>query len=185
MQYVKIPRERIAVLIGEKGSVKRDIERRTNTKINIEDTSVSIDSMDDNSMNELTARNIALAIGRGFRPEIALRLLNEEFTLEILYLRDFANTQRAIKRIKSRVIGENGRAKGTIENLTNTYISIYGKTIAIIGSYDDVPVAKEAITRLIEGYRHASVYRFLEKTRSRRRHSPWNPEEILRQENFA
>lgn len=179
MQYVKIPRERIAVLIGEKGGVKKDIEKRTNTKIEIEDTSVSIDSMNDNSMNELTARGIVLAIGRGFSPEIALRLLNEEFTLEILYLRDFANTQKAIERIKSRVIGEKGRARRTIEDLTNTYISIYGKTIAVIGSYDDAPIAKEAITRLIEGSRHASVYRFLEKTRSHRR-SPWNPEEILK-----
>lgn len=178
MQYVKIPKDRVAVLIGEKGSVKRDIERRTNTEIKIEEASVSIDCLDDNSMNEWIAKDIVLAIGRGFNPEIALRLLNEGFTLEILYLKDFVNTPKAIDRVKGRVIGEKGRSRKVIEDLTEAYISVYGKTIAVIGAYDDVSMAKDAIIRLIEGSRHASVYRFLEKARSRRSPDPRNPSGI-------
>ena len=179
MQYVKIPKDRVAVLIGEKGSVKRDIEERTNTRIKIEDSSVSIECLSDNSMNEWIVKDIVSAIGRGFNPETALRLLNEGFTLEILYLKDYVNTPKAIERIKGRVIGEKGRARRVIEELTDTYISVYGKTIAVIGAYDEVHAAKEAVIRLIDGSRHSSVYRFLEKNKSQHRISPWNPEEGL------
>jgi ribosomal RNA assembly protein len=178
MQYVKIPKERIAVLIGEKGSVKRDIEKRTNTKIEIEDASVSIGSTSEDSIGEWIAKDIVLAIGRGFSPEIARRLLSDEFTLAIIYLRDFAGTPKAMERMKGRVIGEGGRARRVIEDLTDTYVSVYGKTIAIIGSHDDVYLAKDAAVRLIEGARHASVWRFLEKTKSRRRFSPPDTGEI-------
>ncbi len=120
-------------------------------------------------MGEWIGKDIILAIGRGFNPEIALRLLDDEITLEIIKLRDFVNTERAMVTKKGRIIGEKGRTKRRIEDLTGTYLSIYGKSIGIIGSYDDVALAKEAILRLIHGSRHSSVYRFLEKDRRQRR----------------
>jgi ribosomal RNA assembly protein len=172
MQYLKIPKERIPVLIGEKGAVKRDIEKRTRTKIDIEDTSVSIGTSQENYMEELVAANIVLSIGRGFNPETAMMLMQDDYTLEVLSLRDFANTASSADRIKGRIIGANGKARKNLEELTGTYISVYGKTISVIGSYDDVAVSKEAVTMLISGARHASVYRFLEKKKAQRRYEP-------------
>ncbi len=176
MQYLKIPEERIAVLIGERGCIKKDIESRTKTKIAIEDTSVTVESTDGNSMEELIAGNIVLAIGRGFNPEIASKLLHDDYTLEVLHLHDYANTPKSLERIKSRVIGEKGRCRKNIEELTGAYLSIYGKTISIIGSFDDTALAKEAVSMLIDGARHASVYRLLEKNRAEQRDAPWSGE---------
>jgi ribosomal RNA assembly protein len=176
MQYLKIPEERIAVLIGERGCIKKDIEQRTKTKISIEETCVNVESSKGNSMEELIAGNIVLAIGRGFNPEIALKLTQDDYTLEILPLHDYANTPKSQERIKSRVIGEKGRCRKNIEELSGAYLSIYGKTIAIIGSFDDTALAKEAVLLLIDGARHASVYRMLEKTRAARRDIPWSGE---------
>ncbi|MFZ2456639.1 MAG: KH domain-containing protein [Candidatus Altiarchaeia archaeon] len=176
MQYLKIPEERIAVLIGERGCIKKDLEQRTNTKIAIEETSVNVESSKGNSMEELIAGNIVLAIGRGFNPEIAFKLINDDYTLEILHLHDYGSTPKSLERIKSRVIGEKGRCRKNIEELSGAYLSIYGKTIAIIGSFDDTALAKEAILLLIDGARHASVYRMLEKTRAARRDVPWSGE---------
>lgn len=176
MQYLKIPKERIAVLIGEQGSTKQEIEEHTKTKIFIEDTSITVESPEENSLNELIAGNIVLAVGRGFNPEIALKLLNEEYTLEILHLRDYSNTPRSYERIKSRVIGEKGKCRKTIEETSGAFLSVYGKTIAIIGSFDDAALAKEAVLMLIDGARHASVYRMLEKARVERRNAPWSGE---------
>lgn len=166
MQYLKIPRERVAVLIGENGGVKKEIEKRTKTKIQIEETSISVEG---NSMDEWLAKDIVLGIGRGFNPEIAFKLLNDEITLEIINLKDFVNTEKAMVTKKGRIIGEKGRTKRFIENITGAYLSVYGKSIGIIGSYDDVALAKEAVVRLIHGARHSSVYNFLEKSKSQRR----------------
>jgi len=160
MQYLKIPEERIGVLVGENGSEKREIERRTKTKIKIDGCEISIEG---EPMDEWIAKDIVKAIGRGFSPEKALKLLDESYSLEIINLTDFANTEKAIKRKRARIIGENGKTRKTIEEMTNTYVSIYGKTISIIGNYENLEIAKEAIIRLLEGASHTSVYKFLKK----------------------
>ncbi|MBN2250917.1 MAG: RNA-processing protein [Candidatus Altiarchaeota archaeon] len=175
MQYLKIPRERIAVLVGEGGSVKKEMEERTQTRITIEDTAVTIETCGGDYLKEITATNMVHAIGRGFNPETAFTLLKEDYTLEIIHLRDYTNTPKSFERIKSRIIGERGRARKNIEQLSCASIAVYGKTIALIGSFDDVAMAKEAVLKIIKGARHSSVYRFLEKSRVERKMMPWNP----------
>ncbi|MCD6404171.1 MAG: RNA-processing protein, partial [Nanoarchaeota archaeon] len=63
------------------------------------------------------------------------------------------------------VIGRDGKAKEKIEELTDTNICVSGKTVSIIGRYDDAMIAREAVERLLGGAMHATVFRFLEKKR--------------------
>lgn len=156
------------VLIGTKGEVKADLEDRTKTRISIEDTSVTVETLNEDYLSELAATNVVHAIGRGFNPDIAFMLLQEDYVLEVIPLRDYVGSVNAMERVKGRVIGEKGKSRKTIEELSEAYISVYGKTISLIGSYDAVDVAREAVLMLIEGARHATVYRFLEKSRSQR-----------------
>ena len=65
--------------------------------------------------------------------------------------------------LKSRIIGTKGKTKKYIEQYTNTKISIYGKTISIIGKWDKVNIAKKAILMLIEGCSHTTLYKWLEQ----------------------
>jgi ribosomal RNA assembly protein len=164
MQYLKIPKERVAVLIGRGGRVKKGIEKRTNTSITIDEGDVSIEG---ESIDMLRARDIVLAIGRGFSPEIAFRLFKEDNVLEIIPLMDLIHSERELSRKKGRIIGRKGKTRNVIESVTNTNISVYGKSVAIIGRYDNVETAKEAILKLIKGARHSAVYRFLEKSSAR------------------
>ncbi|ODS38492.1 hypothetical protein BEH94_08915 [Candidatus Altiarchaeales archaeon WOR_SM1_SCG] len=178
MNYLKIPGERIAVLIGENGKTKRDIEEKTHTILVIEESVVTIDSEPENSFMELTAKDIVLAVGRGFNPVIAMNLLNENNILEIIQLNNFFHTKKSAARIKGRIIGREGRTKKFIQQITGCYISVYGKTVAIIGRYDDVHLAREAIDMLLSGSKHSSVYKFLERKRheqmeDRRRAMAW------------
>ncbi len=164
LEEIKIPKERIAVLIGEKGETKRKIQRLTNTKIQInsKEGDVSIESED--SLNVLIVKNIIKCIGRGFNPEIALELLKENFTMDIINILDFAGKSRnSEERLRSRIIGTRGKAKRTFENMTNTNISVYGKTITIIGIQEDVYLAKRGIEIILNGAPHSHAYRWIEK----------------------
>ena len=165
--YVKIPKARIGVLIGKKGRVKREIERLTQTKleVNSEGGQVKITLREDaiDPLGLLKAKAIVQAIGRGFNPEKAMRLIEDDTVMEIINIEDFASTKNSLIRLKGRIIGENGRARRIIEEATGADISIYGHTVAIIGTVDEVYAAKQAILMLLKGAQHGTVYKFLRR----------------------
>jgi ribosomal RNA assembly protein len=68
-------------------------------------------------------------------------------------------------RLKGRVIGESGKSRKTIEDLSDTQISVYGKTIGIIGEAENTNMAKKAIDMLLTGAPHSTVFRILERWR--------------------
>lgn len=163
-EEIKIPKERIAVLIGEKGSTKRKIQNKTKTKITVssKDGDVTIDGED--SLNVFTTSKIIKAIGRGFNPEIAIKLLQESYEFDLINLKDFTrDTKGDEERVKARLIGTRGRARRTLERETNTYICIYGKTVAIIGKVEDMYLARRAVERLLQGAPHSNVYQWISK----------------------
>jgi len=156
---IKIPEARIGILIGERGTVKRRIERELGVRITIGEE-ITIEGED--ALSVMTAENIIKAVGRGFAPETAFRLLDENVMLYILPL---PKNERELKRIKSRIIGAGGRARANLERLSGTNIRVYGRTAAIIGEYEAADAVREAIEKLIGGFSHAAVYELLEKKR--------------------
>jgi ribosomal RNA assembly protein len=110
------------------------------------------------------ARDIVIAIARGFSPKKSFRLLDEDEAMEVMDLTDFVGrSENALKRIRGRIIGENGKTRRSIEELTGVNLSVYGRTVSIIGEYDQLSVAKEAIMLFIRGAQHGTVYRFLHR----------------------
>ena len=168
-EFVRIPKERIAVLIGRKGKTKREIEERTGTKIEVDSETgeVFITSTKETKdpLAVWKARDVVLAIGRGFSPERAFRLFNEGETLEIVNLTDIVvgNEKNALPRVRGRIIGRRGRTREIIEKMSGADVSVYGKTVAIIGNPIQVEVARTAIEKLAKGSPHGVVYRYLER----------------------
>lgn len=167
---IKIPVERVGVIIGSKGQVKRTIEKRLGLQIDVDSKAGNINlklaSEASDAAVLLQARDIILAMGRGFSPEKALTLLDEEQCFGMLNLHDYVGkSQSDIKRIKGRIIGSGGKTRKNIEEFTGTDISVYGHTIAIIGEVEAFDVAKSAIELLIRGSLHKNVYRFLRSQR--------------------
>jgi len=157
IEEIRIPEQRKGVLIGKNGSVKRALENKTHTKISVNDF-VEIEG---EVLDVLKAIEVVKAIGRGFPPEKAFKLLDEEFRLVVISLGD--KTEKHMRRVFSRVIGKGGKCRRNIEMLTDTDIRVYGKTISIIGKWENVEKASKAINMLIEGKTHAYVYRCLER----------------------
>lgn len=167
-EYLKIPRERVGAVIGKQGITKEEIENATKTSIEIdsETGSVSISPREDaeDPLAVWKARYIVKAVGRGFNPETALKLTDDEVLLEIINLPDYVGkSKKAILRQKGRIIGKDGRTRDIITDMTGVDISIYGKTVAIIGDMEHIHLAKEAVEMILNGSRHKSVYAFLEK----------------------
>jgi len=165
-QETKINKERIGVLIGKDGSVKAHIEKRTQTNITVDSAGglVLVEGED----ADLFIRAVATihAISRGFSPERAYVLLEEDdLYIEVIDISEAASTPEQMDRLRGRVIGRNGRARTQIEDMTQTSISVYGKTVAVIGDVEQIRVALDAIDMLISGVEHETVFAFLEKKR--------------------
>ncbi len=164
---LKIPQERVAVLIGEKGEIKKEIESQTKTELEISSEG-DVTITGDDALLLFTSQQIVKAIARGFNPKIALLLINNDYVLEMIDLKDASGKSKNMMiRLKGRIIGKEGRSREELERLTNTNISVYGKTIAIIGETMDVFNARQAISMLLQGAMHKTVYRFLEKQKKK------------------
>jgi len=167
-EYLKIPRERVGVVIGKNGITKNEIENLTKTEIMVDSEagSVAISPTEETEdpLAVWKARYIVKAIGRGFNPEISVKLMGDETILEIINLPDYVGkSKKAILRQKARIIGKDGRTKDIITDMTSVDISIYGKTVSIIGDMEQIHIAKEAVEMILNGVRHKTVYAFLER----------------------
>lgn len=169
--FLKIPKERVGVLIGPEGKTKKSIEEKLSVELQIDSeaggvTLMLAEKVDDPSLL-FKAKDVVTAIGRGFSPEHAFRLIyDEEIMLDVIDLRTiFGRSESDIRRVKGRIIGMNGKTRRIIEELTDTNVAVYGHTVSMIGNVEQVQAAREAIQMLISGSLHSTVYRFLHRKR--------------------
>ncbi|MFB6171003.1 MAG: pre-rRNA-processing protein PNO1 [Haloarculaceae archaeon] len=175
MQHVRIPDDRIGVLIGEGGETMREIEERAEVRLDIdsETGSVRIESVGD-PVTGLKGPDIVKAIGRGFAPEEAFGLLDDDLMmLDVVDLEAATRNRNDLRRQKGRLIGENGRTRELMEELSGASVAIYGSTLAIIGGPEQVEVVRSAAEMILDGAPHGAVYSFLE-----RRHDEMRREDI-------
>ncbi|MEM4267459.1 MAG: KH domain-containing protein [Candidatus Woesearchaeota archaeon] len=172
MEYsyeLKLPKDRIAVLIGKKGEVKKSIEEATETKITIDSKEGDVVISGCDAIKLYSAKELVRAIGRGFNPEVAQLLLKQDYCFESIKIDDFSNSKTQLPRLKGRVIGKDGKARRNIEELTDTNICVYGKTVGIIGTAENCSTARRAIESLLGGSMHATVYKWLAKKKREER----------------
>ena len=170
--FVRIPKERVGVLVGADGKVKRYIEEKLGVRLEVESDSGGVTAtLSENATDPsllFRAKDVVTAIGRGFAPEHALRLIRDEDAIfDLLDLRDtFGRSESDIKRVKGRIIGMNGKTRRLIEELSNADVVVFGHTVGIIGTFEQVNVARSAVQMLIDGSQHHTVYKFLQRKRS-------------------
>lgn len=153
----------MGVIIGRDGTTKCKIETKSSTRLSIDSESGSVCIYGD-PLKTMRTADVIKAIGNGFSSERALTLLDDELLmLDIVDLSRVASTPKELKRLKGRLIGKNGKARNLMESLTSTKISVYGKTVSIIGRSEQIEIIRAAINMLINGSPHARVYKFLEK----------------------
>lgn len=160
---IKIPEERIAILIGKKGETKRLIQKEAKIFLKVDSETGTVNISADDGYDLYLGEKIIKAIGRGFNPKIALILLRENSSFEIIDMNEFTKTKSRLKVLKGRVIGTDGKFRRTLESLLNVDLEVYGKTIGIIGETEKVLIARQAIINLLSGSKHTNVYSWLER----------------------
>ncbi len=169
--FLRIPRERVGVLVGPEGRTKRDIERSLSVELQVESdaggVTLTLDAENRDPSTLLRAKDVVTAIGRGFSPDHAFRLIRDENAiLDVIDLRTtFGKSETDLQRVKGRIIGMNGKTRAIIEELTEANVSVYGHTVSIIATFEQLEVAREAIQMLVRGSLHSTVYRFLNRKR--------------------
>ncbi|MCE4618774.1 MAG: KH domain-containing protein [Desulfurococcales archaeon] len=166
--YVKVPIDRLGAVIGKKGEVKLKLIEKLGVRLTIdsENSMVIVEPEAPNipPINMMKAAEIIKAIAYGFPPEKAFRLLDDEQILVIVDLKQIVgDSPNHLKRVKGRIIGEGGRARKTIEEMTGTDIFVGDHYVAIIGDYERAMAAKKAVEMLAEGRMHSTVYRYLDR----------------------
>jgi len=170
-QVVRVPADRVGAIIGKEGSTKRVLEEDLGVQLDIDSREgvVTVRSQG-SSTDPFTAVRVIEAIGRGFSPQRARLLMHEGYALEVIDLRAYAGrSSSSLERIRGRVIGVRGKSRRVIEELTRCHLSVYGRTVAIIGDAQEVQLASEAVKLLASGSQHRTVYNNLQKERSKRK----------------
>ncbi len=170
MEYIRIPKDRVAIFIGKRGSVKAELQKRLGVKlgVNAEDGVVVVENVGSDVLAEWKARDVIKAIGRGINPEKAMKLCSDDYVLELIDLTEVVGrSSKTISRQKARLIGSGGKTRRYIEGSTGVHVSIYGKTVALVGEVEEVAVATEVILMIARGVPHGVAYKVLQrKTRA-------------------
>ena len=167
-QYINIPDDRIGALIGQNSGVMKSLAERTGVEFSVDSEAgaVVVRSADD-SVAAMRATEVVKAIALGFSQQHAMRLLDDEDSvLDVVSLGSVASATPELTRLKGRIIGKDGLMRDAIEESTMVFVSVHGKTVALIGGLDGLQVAREALDMLVKGAPHQAVFNFLARKRS-------------------
>ena len=174
MRSIRIPSDRVGALVGKDGSSKKMIEERTGIKLQIDKEGEGV--YDDHAegvepIMALQIMDVIKAVGRGFNPDKAMKLLDDEdMYFESIDIKDvIGDRQNQVVRARGRLIGKDGKTRKLIEDLADVYMSVYGNTVSLIGNSISLPIAKNAIEMLLHGSEHSTVYHYLESQRPKLR----------------
>jgi ribosomal RNA assembly protein len=169
MTILRIPADRLGVLIGPQGETRRLLETRSGLKLDVDSGENEVTVRDEKGADPLMGlkmRDIVKAIGRGFSPEHAMRLFSDDYYFELIDIHDYTGKNKSrLRQVTARVVGSEGKTRRILEEQTGCDVAIYGHTVGIIGTLEDLQNAKIAVDMLLSGAEHASVYRFLENKR--------------------
>lgn len=151
-------------IIGKDKKNIQKIEKAFGASISLEkNKDITIKSK--SRVKEYLIDEVLEALTLGFDIETALLLQETDYVLKVVDLKNYARGSR-LNVVIARVIGKEGKAKRTIQDLSHCHIAISDRKIGIIGKAESVELASQAIEKLLRGAPHSNVFKFLERSQS-------------------
>lgn len=169
VEGLRIPVRRLGVLIGPGGATRREIEERSGVLVHVDSESGEVTFDDARAFEPVLAlqvREVVRAVGRGFPPEVAFRLFQDDTMLEVIDITEVVGKKpNHVARVRARLIGTHGKTRITIEEATGANMRVEGDTVSLLGQYHEIELAREAVGMILGGAPHSAVYRMLERRR--------------------
>ena len=167
---VRVPKDRIAVLIGKGGATRKGLEKAANVSLLIDstsgDVSITWDPENTDPVKMMKFPELIKAIGRGMSPKKAIKLMEDECYFQLYDMREWVGKQHLQqKRMRGRLIGSEGKIRRFIEQNTGCEMAVYGSTVVLIGDEEGLPLASNAVERILRGSEHGTVIKALERER--------------------
>lgn len=173
MRSIRIPSDRVGTLIGKGGETKKILERKSGIRLDVDTEGEVLFNDQAEGVDPLMAlkiMDVIKAVGRGFNPDKAMRLFDDDEYLELIDLKEIVGDRpNQLGRIRGRLIGKDGKTRAIIEDLTGCFMSVYGNSVCLIGNSVSLPIAKHAVELILNGSEHSTVYHYLENQRPRLR----------------
>jgi len=161
---VNVPSHRFAPLrehwmaLYEPVTKQMKIDMRMNLKLKKVELKTTEKTEDEGALQKSAEFVKAFLLGFDVQDAVALLRLDDLF-LECFELKDVKTLRgEHMSRGIGRLAGKNGKTKFTIENATRTRIVIADQHIRILGSFQNIKVARDALCSLILGSPPGKVY---------------------------
>jgi len=169
----RVPKNRIAVLIGKGGQTRKMLEEISGAELDIDSQTGEVMAEwkeEPAPVVRMKMPDVVLAIGRGLAPSRAIQLIQDDVFLRMYDIREWVGRQpNQTRRMRSRLIGRNGRIRSLIEEISNCEMAIHGSTVLVIGDRDGITLAGPAIEGILRGSEHSTILHGLEQDRKRMR----------------
>ncbi|MFP4402291.1 MAG: KH domain-containing protein [Candidatus Nanoarchaeia archaeon] len=164
-ERVFIDLNRLPVIIGQNGSVKEKLQDQFEVTMEIDSKSGEIIISGDDSAKRYVLSLVLQAINYGFSPEHAIILEDEYNVLDVIDVKGQVRDQHRLKVVMGRIIGQDGRTRQLIEEITNCHVTVKDNFVGVIGKFENVQLVHEALQMLIKGASHKSFYSYLERNK--------------------
>ena len=169
----RVPKNRIAVLIGKGGQTRKMLEEISGAELDIDSQTGEVMAEwkeEPDPVVRMKMPDVVLAIGRGLAPSRAIQLIQDDVFLRMYDIREWVGRQpNQTRRMRSRLIGRNGRIRSLIEEISNCEMAIHGSTVLVIGDRAGITLAGPAIEGILRGSEHSTILHGLEQDRKRMR----------------
>ena len=158
----KIPSKRLHIFKDNNSRVLKQLSELGEVKASVdEDENLVIDG---DGGKEWIAAQVIKALALGFESKHAFKLFKDDYFLEVISLENaIGHSEKKLVRVKARIIGTEGRVKKNLEALTGAFLSIDDNNVSVLGKFEELKLAKDAVNKIIDGKEISTVYAFLEK----------------------